>query len=278
MQDANTKGKDWSDNEVDLIVAQYFVMLRAELRQQHFNKAEINRGIQTQIGRSKGSVEFKNQNISAVLRLLGMPWIRGYKPLINFQHALIDGIERFLDATERPLDIPETVVHLAESAGLYFERPPDLVSAQDVLNDKIVRLVRKFDPAAQDEQNRTLGHSGEERVFRFERHRLVEIGQTGLAKKVRWVSQEDGDGAGYDILSFDAEGRERLLEVKTTRGFQKTPFFLSRNEYSLSEERPDAFRIVRLYDFARAPRAFELVPPLGDVVRLRTEIYRASFA
>jgi hypothetical protein len=47
-----------------------------------------------------------------------------------------------------------------------------------------------------------------------------------LARKVRWVAAEDGDGAGYDVLSFDQAGRERLLEVKTTNGSARTPFFL----------------------------------------------------
>jgi hypothetical protein len=94
---------------------------------------------------------------------------------------------------------------------------------------------------------------------------------------VRWVSQEDGDGAGFDILSFDNNGRERLLEVKTTNGHQLTPFYLSENERSLSVERPDDFRIVRLYDFSRASRAFELVPPLEKHVLLRPIAYRASF-
>jgi Domain of unknown function (DUF3883) len=56
-----------------------------------------------------------------------------------------------------------------------------------------------------------------------------------LASKVKWVAQEDGDGAGYDILSFSPNGQERFLEVKTTVGHQRTPFFLSRNEKDFAE-------------------------------------------
>jgi hypothetical protein len=36
-----------------------------------------------QIGRTHRSVEFKHQNISAVLDELGMPWIPGYIPKRN---------------------------------------------------------------------------------------------------------------------------------------------------------------------------------------------------
>jgi hypothetical protein len=78
-------------------------------------------------------------------------------------------------------------------------------------------------------------------------------------------------------LSFNSTGAERLLEVKTTSGHRTTPFYLSENERALSAERPEAFRIVRLYDFARMPRAFELVPPLSESVLLRPALYRASF-
>jgi hypothetical protein len=139
------------------------------------------------------------------------------------------------------------------------------------------RLVRKFDPAERDARNRALGRSGEERVLHTERGRLSRQGRPDLARRVRWTSQEDGDGAGFDIASFDDLGRERLLEVKTTSGHQTTPFYLSEHERSLSVERPEAFRIVRVYDFARTARAFELAPPLSECVLLRPALHRASF-
>jgi hypothetical protein len=99
-----------------------------------------------------------------------------------------------------------------------------------------------------------------------------------LARKVRWVSQEDGDGAGYDILSFDLRGKERFLEVKTTVGTQTAPFYLTRNELSFSKECPEEFRICRLYDFSRKPKMFELAPPLEALVRLEPLSFVASFS
>jgi hypothetical protein len=94
---------------------------------------------------------------------------------------------------------------------------------------------------------------------------------------VRWISEELGDGAGYDIHSFDANGADRLLEVKKTNGGSTTPFFLTRNECALSQERPDAFRIYRVYEFAEMPKLFQLHPPLDQAVILETETWRASF-
>jgi len=69
---------DWSNIELDLIVADYFSMLRLELSDIAYNKAEHRRNLLPLLNtRSKGSVEFKHQNISAVLALLGQPFIKG---------------------------------------------------------------------------------------------------------------------------------------------------------------------------------------------------------
>jgi hypothetical protein len=232
--------------------------------------------------RSRGSIEFRHQNISAVLDRLGYPWIRGYKPRFNFQAALIDGVERFLDSSRTIIDIalgtrPPLAGFGEEAAIVPFEQPPELRPVEDESEPALKRLIRKFDPALRDERNRTLGRLGEERIFLHERETLRALGRRDLSDRVRWVAQDDGDGAGFDILSFTPEGGEKLLEVKTTVGERLTPFFLNHNERAVSQERPDAFRVVRLFDFARTPRAFELHPPLESCVLLRPQVYRASF-
>ncbi len=148
------------------------------------------------------------------------------------------------------------------------------------LQDKehaLYRLVKKYDPALRDARARALGEAGEEYLFQAEQNRLSEVGRDDLAGKVRWVAKEDGDGAGYDILSFSKRGEERWLEVKTTNGPDTTPFWITANERRVSEERADVFRLTRLYNFSRAPSAFRLRPPLTDHVRLSVTQYRASF-
>jgi hypothetical protein len=47
---------------------------------------------------------------------------------------------------------------------------------------------------------------------------LRAAGRADLARRVRWISEEEGDGAGYDIASFRPDGQTRLIEVKTTNG------------------------------------------------------------
>jgi hypothetical protein len=128
-----------------------------------------------------------------------------------------------------------------------------------------------------DRCNRSLGKAGEEFVVNLERHQLTEADRSDLARKVRWVSAEDGDGAGYDVFSFDLTGGERLLEVKTTNGSARTPFFLTRNERDLAGQRPADWCIYRVHLFAKEPRIFTIRPPLENAVNLRPETWRASF-
>ena len=46
---------------------------------------------------------------------------------------------------------------------------------------------------------------------------------------------------GFDILSFDLSGRDRMIEVKTTSFGKETPFFITRAEVNLSRAESDAF-------------------------------------
>lgn len=269
-------GTDWNDEELDFIVADYFSMLHSELNGAEYNKSAHRRSLIALIGRTEGSVERKHQNISAVLNELALPTISGYKPLPNFQKSIIDAIDRYLTLNPKNLSPEQSARSFNEAPNLFMEPAPILGLASHEERE-LARLVRKFDPVERDFKNRSLGKAGEEMVFAFERQYLIGQGRPDLARKVRWVSQEDGDGAGYDIQSYDLKGSERLIEVKTTNGLQTTPFYLTRNELSFSKERPTEFRICRLYDFSKKPRMFELVPPIEKLVRLEPISYSASF-
>lgn len=75
-----------TDQENNLIVADYFAMLADDISGRPYYKAEHRRSLLPLLNdRSEGSVEFKHQNISAVLKGLGEHWIPDYKPAFNFQ-------------------------------------------------------------------------------------------------------------------------------------------------------------------------------------------------
>src|SRR5690606_31382230 len=98
------RGEDWDEVELDAIVADYFAMLGDELAQVPYVKAHHRAALMQLIGRSAASVEFKHRNISAVLQEMGLPWIWGYKPAPNYQDALFDAIDRYLNDFRDILD------------------------------------------------------------------------------------------------------------------------------------------------------------------------------
>ena len=283
--------KIWSESENEAIVKDYFVMLEHEQMGQPFNKAEHRRDLIEIIGRSHGSIEFKHCNISAVMEILGLPSIDGYRPRGNFQEALFEVVEAHLD--ERP-DLYNALTGqsatLHDGAAEYStgeaivvdEAPPQHGGQEKGISEDIERIVRRFEhPAERDARNRNLGKAGESLVYEHERQRLHELGREDLSDSVRWVARDDGDGLGFDILSFNGKGdkaeQELWLEVKTTNGSATTPFYITRNELQVSKQRPDEFRVFRLYDFRKRASAYCLPPPLEKYVSLTPTIFRASF-
>lgn len=275
MADEAKIGTNWQDDELDAIVTDYFAMLKADLAGRPYVKSRHSAALMEQIGRTHRSVEFKHQNISAVLDELGMPWIPGYKPKRNYQNAIFDAIDRYLTQHPEIINLSASPPVPPSRATDVFVDPPVRRAVKQQVPERLRRLVKKFDPVERDFVNRSLGKAGEEFVLALERREL-ESARPDLARKVRWVAAEDGDGAGYDVLSFTRQGRERLIEVKTTNGSARTPFFLSRNECDFAAERPKDWCIYRVHLFAKEPRIFTIVPPLETVLHLRTEIWRAS--
>lgn len=291
MVDDSKYGTDWEADEIGPVVDAYFEMLDNDIRRIQINKAAKYRELSAITGRTIKSVERKFRNISAVLAKLEEPWIRGLLPDTNFQNALSAAIEiQLSNKAHQPIFVPslasglqeeeaEFEPHPGNSTGLLGYVPvPLLTSKTEKLPDHMERLVRKFDPVMRDFRAREIGEAGERLVLEHERAKLLHAGRPELARKVLWISKELGDGAGYDVKSFDEDGREKFIEVKTTVGSQTTPFFMTRNEKDFADQADDRYRITRIFDFRREPRAFDLTAPLSSFVRFEPESYRASFS
>lgn len=270
----------WTDQENDEAVASYMSMLSDELSGRRFNKAANNRDLQQRTGRPRGAIEFKLCNVSAVAQAFGIPTILGYRPRFNFQMSLAEALSRWLARNPEW----EAALHRVRTSGMAERAPPFIGTAPTLRNtpppdelEQMQAVARRFDIAGRDARNRTLGLAGEKLVMQFERGQLLQMGRGDLAQRVRWTSQENGDGAGYDIESFTPQGTPRLIEVKTTNGWERTPFFVSRNEIEVSRERREHWHLFRLYNFARTPRAFELRPPLEAHVCLTATEFMAGF-
>ena len=97
-----------------------------------------------------------------------------------------------------------------------------------------------------ERKNKDLGEKGENFILDYEKERLSS--NPDLIKKIKHVSLSN-DYAGYDILSFNEDGTERFIEVKTTRGPITSDFFISPGEIKFSKENSDKYFLYRVYDF-----------------------------
>ena len=80
----------WADQELNVLISEYFAMLRAEMSGQSYVKRRHNEVVVGLTGRTTSSVEFKFCNLSAALIDLGVPHIQGYKPRSNYQKRLFE--------------------------------------------------------------------------------------------------------------------------------------------------------------------------------------------
>jgi len=283
--EAGATGAAWTRREVELVVSVYLHMLRMQLMGQTPNKAEHNRRLQDMLpARSKSSIEYKHCNISAVLVELGVPPLVGYKPLFNYQQLLIPVVSKAIgkdsrldEAALRQVETPAEAP-LIDSFERFVVAPPEgqRLSTYDRTNQVRDRPLVVRDYLQREARNRSLGSAGEDLVMRYEAQRLRAAGSRVLANRIEHVSKVKGDGAGFDILSFETDGRERFIEVKTTAYIAETPFYVSRNELSFSTEQAERFRLYRLFNFRKRPQMFALAGALDASCRLDPVSYRAE--
>lgn len=275
----------WSEEEVRETTSVYFEMWKRQLRGEDFVKAEYLRAIASKIGRSVAAVTRKFHNISAVLVELGYTHMDGYTTQSHYQNllkaAVADQLEddqeihRLLaeEAKGQPQDLQQKTALRS-----VLEPPPDESDISSWSQDQPTRQPRKIDYIERERRNRDLGKAGEEYVVELERDRLQNQGFPELADQVEWVAKTRGDGLGYDVLSFDTDGTERYIEVKTTKQGKSLPFYLSASELEFSKEAGNQFYIYRVYRFKEndEPSLYILNGPVDETCVLTPEEFRVQ--
>lgn len=281
---ANGLGEDWTAQEVLIVVADYLLMFRLFLNGQQFNKSEHRRRVQQLIRRTEGSIEFKHQNISAVLRDLEMPWLPGYAPRGNYQQLLAEEVVQQIEAepdidraalldTERPAVAPPDV----NFSTALSDAPKIQASVREPKVAAPLQRKLKRDYLAREARNISLGRAGEEFILKYEDWRLRSFGCGHLADRIEHTA-DHSDGAGFDIRSFDVDGRERFIEVKTTAYARETPFFVSKQELDFAKSNENSYKLYRVFEFRVSPRLFELSGRIDNHCLLDPVSYRAQFS
>lgn len=256
---------DWSLAELQFIISDYFAMLQKEIAGINYNKSEHRRLLASRIPDRSGSIEYKHQNISAVLIKIGLPYIKGYKPLPHYQQLLEQEVLVFISANpqmEISFDLFAGQNIVESPSGILYqdwkEEPP--VSDKALMSEpppEYSKVVKK-NYLEIEQRNQSIGEAGEKLVLEFEKWKLKQAGVPELLKEVFWVSKELGDGAGYDILSKTPGGEDMYIEVKSTTLGKDTPIFFSKRENDFSRRMDKYFHLYRVFDLRKEPKMFSL--------------------
>jgi len=117
-------------------------------------------------------------------------------------------------------------------------------------------------------ENDLLGQAGEDEILKLEKAKLVAAGRNDLVERVTATRYTIGNNAPYDIISYDENGNEFYIEVKTTEGNINTPFFISSKEILYSISFQNNYKLYRLYDFNRKTREASYYVLEGDLTKI----------
>lgn len=264
--------EDWTLEEVQVAVSEYFRLYRAQIDGNYVRKRDFRLSLAAIPSRNESAVSRKFSNISAILVESQLPVIQGFTALGNKQTllsaVLYDWVRDHPDIFDHPL--APTSLPTLDLTGVEVEPP----SVFRVSRAKKERRASRVDFAARDERNRLLGRAGEQWALQVLKFELTKAGRADLADRVVWVSEIHGDGLGYDILSFSADGEPQFIEIKTTNGGQAAPFIVTENEVRASEEET-GYVLMRIFSFSQSARFYRLHGPLTQSCALTPVVFSA---
>ena len=150
--------------------------------------------------------------------------LEDYKKMLDFyvdifESPLTPSIDSLVNAVADPLRLEDTKVKIKD-----FEyRSPKKTKGKKSNNKKAKAKKRRSDRSA------FIGRKGEKIVFDFEKEKLKKNNLNNLSEKVRWHA-ELNEKPGYDITSFDDNGDEIFIEVKSSSGKTINDVDLTKNE------------------------------------------------
>lgn len=247
----------WTLKEERLAVECYFRIMDGYDAGRPIEKAGIYREYLPRLqDRTRPSLELKLRNISAVLDSLGQPFAPGLVPATRVSTTLAGVIAAFLE--EREIQVIATTKpedQFTQADLQYVDAPAPAGPSKPPSGQ---RRGRKVDYAKQEAENRSRGLAGELLILEAERRRLAALGRQDLAENVEHTSVKHGDGLGYDIKSFTAEGTPLYIEVKTTSYGLESPFLMTDSELRFAKENLVSYELHRVFKRDRKPCAFKL--------------------
>jgi len=140
-------------------------------------------------------------------------------------------------------------------------------SAQGLPKKERKRALSKtklIDFEKENKKHRRLGERGEVIVLNAERNSLRKIGKAVLANGIRQISKEN-TSAGYDILSFEEDGQNKYIEVKSTNNSpsSKANFIITINECEKAKKLKNYYIYIVFNVKSKNPKIWRLRDPFS---------------
>lgn len=98
-------------------------------------------------------------------------------------------------------------------------------------------------PSKPSTPSKQVGDAGEQYVYEYECNKLSKLNRNDLVERIIKQYEDLSNFPGYDIKSFDKNGNEIFIEVKSTKSKNKEYFEITDNEKNAAEKIGDAYFI-----------------------------------
>lgn len=197
-----------------------------------------------------------------------------------------DGLDKYCDYIEEwedvALDEPQKTSELdeKEDTGIVEVSFEDVEVKQKVSKgEKSQNRRTKADYNKINISKEKVGKDSEKLIYDLEKERLINEKREDLAEEVFWESEENGDGAGYDIKSFEKKNGEYVdiyIEVKGTNKSINEPFDISRNEIEASNRYKEQYYIYRVANiYSNKPKFYKINGRIEDNFSLEATNFKA---
>lgn len=142
----------------------------------------------------------------------------------------------------------------------------------DLNNESVIENELTIDKMTQEaleeilEIQKAIGDFGEEIVKNYEVEKLNKLGMSDLCEKVKIISGSDCR-AGFDIISFDEQGNEKYIEVKSSTT-DESDFYISLNEINKSKELKNGYCLYLVRGIDLSKKTYKKIIELNDVSTL----------
>lgn len=146
-----------------------------------------------------------------------------------------------------------------DEKGSYITTERKGKNTEEFSSNKNINFIEK------DKKNSALGNLGEDVVVEYEKRELIKRGRSDLIDKVKPTRTFIGNAARYDVLSFDENGKEKYIEVKTTTGAANNEFHISDKEVEFSQRNGDSYFLYRVYNLDKKTMTADLKIKKGPI-------------